>query len=149
VWQSVISDPRPDGYSESGLGCVAETAGVGVGDASADAALYYVNDAPLLTYLGVKADHPRFKPTLYEAERAKHELRMVANDPAAADRSRVSVLPANSKFPLTRTVTHVLWAMYGLITPGSEQKPHRHQSIALDFIVDCDEGVYTLVWDRP
>jgi gentisate 1,2-dioxygenase len=113
--------------------------------ALADAELYYVNDAPLLTYLGATADHPRFKPTLYEAERANHELRRVANEPGAADRNRISVLLANSNFPLTRTVTHVLWAMYGLVTPGSEQKPHRHQSIALDFIVDCDEGVYTLV----
>lgn len=113
--------------------------------ASDDAELYYVNDEPLLTYLGAKGSHPRFKPTLYPAARANRELRLVADDPAASDRSRVSVLLANGEFPLTRTVTHVLWAMYGLVTAGSEQKPHRHQSIALDFIVDCDPGCFSLV----
>jgi gentisate 1,2-dioxygenase len=113
--------------------------------ASADAELYYVNDEPLLTYLGARVGHARFKPTLYPAERANHELRLVADDPGASDRSRVSVLLANADFPLTRTVTHVLWAMYGLIAAGTEQKPHRHQSIALDFIVDCDPGCYSLL----
>ena len=113
--------------------------------ASSDAALYYVNDAPLLAYLGVEVAKARFAPTLYSAERADRELMLVANDPKAANRSRISVLLGNANFPLTRTVTHVLWAMYGLITPGTMQKPHRHQSIALDFIVDCDEGCYSLV----
>ena len=113
--------------------------------ATVDAALYYVNDAPLLTYLGARVGHPRFSPVIYRAERADAELRRVANDAEAANRSRVSVLLANAEFPLTRTVTHVLWAMYGLISPGTEQRPHRHQSIALDLIVDCDPGCYSLL----
>ena len=33
--------------------------------AEADAAFYWVHDEPLLRYLGVKADAPRFEPTLY------------------------------------------------------------------------------------
>ena len=116
--------------------------------ASDDAALYYVNDAPLLAYLGVSVASKRFAPTLYPAERANHELALAANDPNSRNRSRISVLLANTNFPRTRTVTHVLWAMYGLITPGTMQKPHRHQSIALDFIVDCDPGCYSLVGER-
>ena len=114
-------------------------------DASDDAALYYVNDAPLLTYLGAIAARPRFSPVLYEASRANAELAKVAADAQASNRSRVSVLLANAEFPLTRTVTHVLWAMYGMISPNTEQKPHRHQSIALDLIVDCDPGCYSLL----
>ena len=116
--------------------------------ASSDAALYYVNDAPLLTYLGVNVAGKRFAPTLYTAERANQELQHALDDPNAANRSRISVLLGNANFPRTRTVTHVLWAMYGIITPGTMQKPHRHQSIALDFIVDCDPGCYSLVGDR-
>ncbi|AQS87738.1 hypothetical protein AA101099_2590 [Neoasaia chiangmaiensis NBRC 101099] len=110
-----------------------------------DAALYAVNDAPLLTYLGATADHARFRPTLFRAEDANRELAAAMNDPAAAERSRISVLLAADEFPLTRTVTHTLWAMYGIIGAHTEQKPHRHQSIALDFIVDCAPGCYTLV----
>ncbi|MBE7211121.1 MAG: cupin [Gluconacetobacter diazotrophicus] len=113
--------------------------------ATADAALYYVDDSPLLRYLGVAVSGERFRPTLYPAARADAELDRVRNEPDAADRSRISVLLAADEFPLTRTVTHVLWAMYGTIGAGTEQKPHRHQSIALDLIVDCAPGCYSLL----
>lgn len=113
--------------------------------ATADAALYYVNDAPLLRYLGVRPDRARFRPTLYKAARANAELARAAADPGAGHRSRISVLLGNTAFPLTRTVTHTLWAMYGTIGAGTVQKPHRHQSIALDLIVDCAPGCYSLV----
>ena len=116
--------------------------------AAKDAALYYVNDAPLLTYLGVTVAAKRFAPTLYTAERANRELQNALDDPHSVNRSRISVLLGNANFPRTRTVTHVLWAMYGIVAPGTEQKPHRHQSIALDFIVDCDPGCYSLVGKR-
>ncbi|HXZ06962.1 MAG TPA: cupin [Paraburkholderia sp.] len=102
--------------------------------ARADATLYYVNDAPLLTYLGTSGVRPRFAPTLYPAARAEAELRKVAQDAHAARRNRISVLMGNANFPQTRTVTHVLWAMFGIVPPRSVQRPHRHQSIALDFI---------------
>ena len=35
--------------------------------------------------------------------------------------------------------------MFGLLPGNSIQKPHRHQSIALDSIVDCPKGCYSLV----
>ncbi|QKJ86929.1 cupin domain-containing protein [Paramixta manurensis] len=110
--------------------------------------LYYVNDAPLLAYLGVTQVTPRFSATLYSAERAEEELKKAAEDKEAGNRSRISVLLGNSHFPQTRTVTHVLWAMFGLLPANSVQKPHRHQSIALDFIVDCPQGCYSLVGTR-
>ena len=109
------------------------------------ATLYYVNDAPLLTYLGVTGVRARFAPTLYPAARARAELRKVAQDANAGRRNRISVLLGNVNFPQTRTVTHSLWAMFGVVTPNSQQKPHRHQSIALDFIAGCQAGCYTLV----
>lgn len=113
--------------------------------ASADARLYYVHDEPLLRYLGVAHSEDRFAPTLYPAEIANAKLREAADDPRAKDRSRVSILLGNRNFPQTRTVTHVLWAMYGILPAGAVQKPHRHQSVALDFIIDCPPGCYSLV----
>lgn len=114
-------------------------------EAESDATLYAVHDAPLMTYLGVTADQPRFRPTIFRAKDANAALQAAMDEPGAGERSRISVLLAAEEFPLTRTVTHVLWAMYGSIGPKTEQKPHRHQSIALDFIVDCQPGCYTLV----
>ncbi|QHE10554.1 cupin [Burkholderia glumae] len=113
--------------------------------ADSTARLYYVSDAPLLAYLGARAAQPRFAPTLYPAARARAELDKVAAAPGAARRNRVSVLLGNRRFPQTRTVTHSMWTMFGTIAPNSVQKPHRHQSIALDFIPHCRPGVYTLV----
>ncbi|SAL59710.1 Cupin domain protein [Caballeronia udeis] len=113
--------------------------------ANATATLYYVNDAPLLTYLGTTGVNARFAPTLYPAARAQAELSRVSDEPNAGRRNRISVLMGNANFPQTRTVTHVLWAMFGIVPPNSTQKPHRHQSIALDFIAGGNPGVYTLV----
>ncbi|MFM0736438.1 cupin domain-containing protein [Paraburkholderia xenovorans] len=109
------------------------------------ATLYYVNDAPLLTYLGVSGVNARFAPTLYPAAQAQAALRKVSEEANAGLRNRISVLMGNAHFPQTRTVTHVLWAMFGIVPPNSVQKPHRHQSIALDFIAGGQPGVYTLV----
>jgi gentisate 1,2-dioxygenase len=108
-------------------------------------AFYLVHDAPLLAYLGVRVDRPRFAPTLYPVAHSRQELLRVAASPEAADRSRISVLLGNKNFPRTRTVTHVVWAMFGLLPGRSTQKPHRHQSVALDYIVDCAPGCYSLI----
>ena len=55
------------------------------------------------------------------------------------------MLLGHDAFPQTRTVTHTLWAMYGVLPAGRVQRPHRHQSVALDLIVDAPEGCYSLV----
>lgn len=107
--------------------------------------IYYVDDSPLLNYLGVEPSRRRFTPTLYPAERAQAELHKVIESPSAGKRNRMSILLGNSNFPQSRTITHSMWAMFGIVMPNSMQKPHRHQSIALDFIPECQEGVYTLV----
>jgi gentisate 1,2-dioxygenase len=113
--------------------------------ADADAAFYWVHDEPLLRYLGVKAVSPRFEPTLYPRERAEAVLAEIERDPKAAVRSRVSVLLANEKFDQTLTITHVIWTMFGVLPTGSVQLPHRHESVALDYIIDCKPGCYTLI----
>jgi gentisate 1,2-dioxygenase len=43
------------------------------------------------------------------------------------------------------TITHVLWAMFGLLPVNASQAPHRHQSVAVDLVVDAKPGCYTLV----
>jgi len=113
--------------------------------AETDSALYYVTDSPLLSYLGVAGVRPRFDPTLYPAREANAKLAEVEHAPGAKERNRISVLFGNKHFPQSRTVTHTMWAMFGIVEPHTLQKPHRHQSIALDLIVDCKPGCYSLV----
>ena len=109
---------------------------------------YYVVDTPLLDYLGVVASAPCFRPTMFTAVAARAKLAEVASAPDADDKSRVSVLLNNKRFDQTRTATHTLWAMFGVLPAGKTQLPHRHQSVAVDLIVDCLPGCYTLLGDR-
>ena len=114
-------------------------------EATSTSVLYWVHDAPLLHYLGVLPSEPRFDATHYRGDWLRSELLKLAEQPGSASSNRISLLLANRDLPSTRTVTHVLWAMYGIVPPGATQAPHRHQSVALDLIIDCQPGVYTLV----
>lgn len=113
--------------------------------ADTDTAFYYITDEPLLNYLGAVATEPRFSPTLFTEEWAANALQRAIEDPDAAHHNRLSVLLAHKKFPQTRTISHVLWAMYGVLLPGQVQPPHRHQSVAIDFAVECQPECYTLM----
>ena len=113
--------------------------------ASSTSVLYWVNDAPLLAYLGVLPSQPRFEATHYSGSWLREELQRLAAEPGSANSNRLSLLLANRDLPSTRTVTHVLWAMFGLVPAGATQAPHRHQSVALDLIIDCAPGCYSLV----
>jgi gentisate 1,2-dioxygenase len=113
--------------------------------ADADSSFYVVNDSPLFAYLGAQRAKARFSPTLYTREAVMAELEKAKKDPLAARRSRVSVLLANQNFDQTMTITHTLWTMFGVVAPGTRQLPHRHQSVAVDFVVDAQPGAYTLL----
>ena len=114
-------------------------------EADTGSVLYWVHDAPLLHYLGVAPSTARFAPTHYGAAWLQAELLKLAGEPGSSNSNRISLLLANQDLPSTRTVTHVLWAMFGIVPAGSTQAPHRHQSVALDLIINCQPGVYTLV----
>jgi gentisate 1,2-dioxygenase len=107
--------------------------------------LYWVHDAPLLRYLGVSPVEARFSPCFFTAERLDRELDRLLGDPSAARSNRLSVLLAHKDVPATRTVTHTLWAMVGVVPGGAIQPPHRHQSVAIDLIVEAAPGCHTLV----
>lgn len=109
------------------------------------ALLYRVTDAPLLAYLGVTPGAARFAPTRYDATTSRARLAEVERHPEAGARSRVSILLGNSAHPQTLTVTHTLWAMLGVLPVDRVQRPHRHQSVALDLITSCAPGCYSLL----
>jgi gentisate 1,2-dioxygenase len=113
--------------------------------ADGETAMYWVHDAPLLHYLGAQATAPRFAPTKFRRADAVAKLHEIASRPGANDKSRVSVLLANAEEEQTLTITHVLWAMFGVLPADQEQLPHRHQSVALDLILDAQPGCYTLL----
>jgi gentisate 1,2-dioxygenase len=112
--------------------------------ASRDSVLYWVHDAPLLRYLGAEPSMARFEAVHYPAALLEENLQDLLADPTSARSNRLSLLLANADLPASRTVTHTLWAMLGVVPAGAVQPPHRHQSVALDLVIDCDPGCYTL-----
>jgi len=113
--------------------------------ADEDSAFYWVHDEPLMKYLGVTDASPRFAPTLFQHSKAQEKLDEIAHDPVKSKANRVSVLLANSNFPQTRTITHTLWCMFGVLPKDAVQFPHRHESVALDFVISCKPGCYTMI----
>ncbi|MBM4058214.1 MAG: cupin [Planctomycetes bacterium] len=116
--------------------------------AAADAALYWVHDEPLLRYLGAEARLPQFPPALYRRAEMRTALDAVIADPSSTSANRLSVLLGNRALAQTMTVTHVVWAMFGILPVAAVQAPHRHQSVAVDLVVDARPGCYTLVGSR-
>src|ERR1700683_2577810 len=116
--------------------------------ADAETAMYWVHDEPLLRYLGAEATRPMFRATKFRRADAVAKLEDIAARPGANEKSRVSVLLANAEEEQTLTITHVLWAMFGVLPADQEQRPHRHQSVALDLILDARPGCYTLLGNR-
>jgi len=110
-----------------------------------DTALYWVTDEALLNYLGVTPSYPRFRPTLYPRDRLLSELARIAQEPGAHDRNRIAVLLGNKATQQTRSLTHTLWALLVYLPAGEVQKPHRHNSVAIDLVIDAPPGVYSLV----
>ncbi|MCT4365112.1 MULTISPECIES: cupin [Synechococcaceae] len=113
-------------------------------EAEQESVLYWVHDAPLLSFLGVSPEEPRFEATHYPGPWMRQELAALAADPSSARSNRLSLLMANADLPRSRTVTHTLWAMLGLVPAGAIQPPHRHQSVALDLVIDCQPGCVTI-----
>ncbi|OZB87223.1 MAG: hypothetical protein B7Z48_01335 [Thiotrichales bacterium 12-47-6] len=113
--------------------------------ASEDAALFWVNDAPLLSYLGVAPTSARFTPVLYTKERLAEAIANERADTNATKRNRLGVLLSNPNFPKTMTLTHTLWSLYNVLPAGITQKPHRHNSIAIDHCVSAGPNTYTMI----
>jgi gentisate 1,2-dioxygenase len=113
--------------------------------ASADTSLYWVSDEPLLAYLGARPERPRFAPTLYRRERLMEELARVRAEPGAARRNRMGIILGNEASAQTMTVTHVQWSLLNVLPAGALQKPHRHNSVALDLCISAAPGTYTLI----
>lgn len=113
-----------------------------------DSAIYWVHDAPLLKYLGVSPNCMKFNPTLFKRERMLAEVERIKHQPGAEHRNRMGILLGNKiTEETTKTLTHTLWSLLNILPAGDAQRPHRHNSVALDLCVSAEqgEGVYTLM----
>lgn len=135
-------------WNEGDLFVAPATESVSTHTASSDSALYWVHDQPLLTYLGVKPSCKKFNLTLFRRERLLAEVDRIRHQPGAEHRNRMGILLGNRiTEDNTKTLTHILWSLLNILPPGDAQRPHRHNSVALDLCVSAPagDGVYTLM----
>jgi gentisate 1,2-dioxygenase len=98
-------------------------------ESTADTAIYWVTDEPLLSYLGVKPNTKKFKATLFTKERMLAEVERIKHQPGAEHRNRLGILLGNKiTQDNTKTLTHVLWSLLNCLPPKDNQRPHRHNS---------------------
>jgi gentisate 1,2-dioxygenase len=110
--------------------------------------IYYVNDSPLLNYLGSKVERKIFKTSVYREDYLIEKLNNLSN----SNNNRKGILLSNKDTEILgiNTITPVLWALYNELPPKTTQKPHKHNSVALDLCIKCDdsENIYTLVGEK-
>ncbi len=123
--------------------------GASSGASGGAAILYWVHDAPLLSYLGVAPVCSRFEPALYERARLEAEVERVRHEPGAAHRNRLGILLSCKAgwAERTKTLTPTLWALLNVLPGRTVQPPHKHNSVAIDLAVQAPEGggAYTLM----
>jgi quercetin dioxygenase-like cupin family protein len=110
--------------------------------------IYYVNDSPLVNYLGAEAENPIFKPCIYNKKFIQENLQNLS-DP---NNNRKGILLSNLDTEKigVNTITPTLWCLYNELPPNTVQRPHKHNSVALDLCIGCtdSENIYTLVGDE-
>jgi len=110
--------------------------------------IYYINDSSLVNYLGNKAYKKIFKTAIYRNEFIVSKLNELSNP----NNNRKGILLSNKDTELLgiNTITPVLWALYNELPPKTTQKPHKHNSVALDLCIKCSdsENIYTLIGDE-
>lgn len=110
--------------------------------------IYYINDSPLVNYLGSKAEKKLFKSAIYSSEFLLQNL----NDLSNKKNNRKGILLSNKDTEELgiNTITPVLWALYNELPPKTTQKPHKHNSVALDLCIKCSdsENIYTIIGDK-
>jgi gentisate 1,2-dioxygenase len=110
-----------------------------------DLIIYYINDSPLINYLGCEPKKPIFQTAVYSRKFIQENLESLSNP----NNNRKGILLGNEDTERigTKTITPILWSLYNELPPYTDQRVHKHNSVALDLCVTCtdSENVYTLV----
>lgn len=113
-----------------------------------DLQIYYINDSPLMNYLGSVPIKKIFKPVIYSKDFLLTNLERLSNP----NNNRKGILLSNKDTERvgTNTITPILWALYNELPPNTIQRPHKHNSVALDLCISCidSENIYTLIGEE-
>ena len=126
-----------------------------------DSVLLWVTDEPLLKYLGVFPSISKFHLTFFSREKLWSSLADIREANEALNLNRLGILLGNEATEYsTKTITHTLWSLLNVLPANTFQKPHRHNSVALDFCILAstkvegekeekeEKGIYTLIGEE-
>ena len=114
-------------------------------NANEDTAICWVHDAPMLNYIGAIPSTPCFKPAFYAKEFLDGEIAKIREVGIRENRNRNGIILGNPASEKNRTMTHSMWSLYNLLPKGAIQKPHRHNSAAIDLAVYAKPNIYTMI----
>jgi gentisate 1,2-dioxygenase len=117
------------------------------------AILFTCDDNPLFKFLKSSPVEKRFDPVQYKRDDIMNAVKKFNCEKGAENRNRNGVLLTNTQMVKEKmnTLTHTMWSLMNMIAAKTIQKPHRHNSIAIDLCLDIDEkaekeeSVYTLM----
>merc|ERR1712070_486757 len=120
---------------------------------SDESVVFMSTDYPLIKYLNCTPNKPRFAPTFYPKNEISNIIQTVNNENDSASRNRNGILLSNKQMVEEKlnTLSHTMWSLVNVISPKTIQKPHRHNSIAIDLCTHIDNDaeknclVYTLM----
>jgi gentisate 1,2-dioxygenase len=119
--------------------------------ATIDSAIYWISDEPLLNYLNVIPKSPKFNITFFDNDIMLKEIEIIRSNNQFKHLNRLGILLGNKITEnSTKTITHTMWSLLNILPSYEHQKPHKHNSVALDLCISCSdsENVYTLVGDK-
>jgi len=115
---------------------------------NSELSIYYINDSPLINYLGCVPRKNTFKTALYTCQFLQTNLKNLSEP----NNNRKGILLSNKDTEKigVNTITPVLWCLYNELPPNTVQKPHKHNSVAIDLCISCDDSknIYTLIGDE-
>jgi gentisate 1,2-dioxygenase len=110
--------------------------------------IYYINDSPLVNYLGSKPIKKIFKTSIYTKDFLLYNLENLS----VSNNNRKGILLSNKDTEKigNNTITPILWALYNELPPNTVQRPHKHNSVALDLCISCNDSsnIYTLIGEE-
>ena len=114
-------------------------------NADSDVVLYYINDSPLMNYTGSRPTKKIFQSAIYSKEFILLKMQELANP----NNNRKGILLSNTDTEKlgVNTITPILWSLYNELPPKTNQRPHKHNSVALDLCIASEDpsNIYTLI----
>ena len=145
----VTNETQPISFLKGDLFVVPSTSVTFTSNSNTPVVLYWVNDSPLLEYLRVTPMPPNFQLIRVPNNTLMKFVEQIDRD---VGKNRFGVLIGNTitnprpQGSGTLTASNTLWALLNVLPSHSSQKPHRHNSVALDLCVSGgSEKVYTLM----